>query len=465
LQFDTGKIIRRDEVLYPKKELSTCNGDYFLFGSGLSLDIALTNFLNAPPVSHHPFIKSTVTIIVCSRLNGMNHSPFAKPTKVDRILVVDDSPDNCFLVQSLLQEEGYLVELAENGEEALGKIGEFQPDLLLLDAMMPVMDGYEVTRRIRQNSTLPFIPILLITAYDQLSVARGLDIGADDFIRKPVEFDELLARVRSLLRLKHSVDERDQIARQREDFVSRLTHDLRTPLVAADRMLSLLTQGAMGELSPEVTEALEVTSRSNQNLLTLVNTLLEVYRYEAGRKTLNFTPVNLAELVQQVIQELSPLAIDKGLTLELVNDCKEAVVEGDRLELRRVLTNLLGNAIKFTDQGFVKMILVEEKRASRTVIQLEVQDSGPGIPLEEQATLFESFVQGKHKRAGSGLGLHLSRRIVEVHNGSITVQSIVGEGSRFTVTMPAVSQRVAVQPTTAARMVPLNNLPFPPQTL
>jgi two-component system, sensor histidine kinase and response regulator len=395
----------------------------------------------------------------------MNHSPFAKPTKVDRILVVDDSPDNCFLVQSLLQEEGYIVELAENGEEALGKIGEFQPDLLLLDAMMPVMDGYEVTRRIRQNSSLPFIPILLITAYDQLSVARGLDIGADDFIRKPVEFDELLARVRSLLRLKHSVDERDQIARQREDFVSRLTHDLRTPLVAADRMLSLLTQGAMGDLSPEVTEALEVTSRSNQNLLTLVNTLLEVYRYEAGRKTLNFTPVNLAELAQQVIEELSPLAIEKGLKLELVNDCKEAVVEGDRLELRRVLTNLLGNAIKFTDQGFVKMILAEAKMASRSVIQLEVQDSGPGIPLEEQATLFESFVQGKHKRAGSGLGLHLSRRIVEVHNGSITVQSIVGEGSRFTVTMPAIPQRVAVQPTTAARMAPLNNLSFPPQTL
>jgi two-component system, sensor histidine kinase and response regulator len=375
----------------------------------------------------------------------MNHSPFAKPTKVDRILVVDDSPDNCFLVQSLLQEEGYVIDLAANGEEALAKLDVFQPDLLLLDAMMPVMDGYEVTRRMRQNSSLPFIPILLITAYDQLSVARGLDIGADDFIRKPVEFDELLARVRSLLRLKHSVDERDQIARQREDFVSRLTHDLRTPLVAADRMLNLLTQGAMGDLPGEVTEALEVTSRSNQNLLTLVNTLLEVYRYEAGRKTLNFSPVNLAELAKDVIEELSPLALDKGLKLDLLNDCAAAavIVQADRLELRRVLTNLIGNAIKFTDQGAVIMRLatlparLDKNVMQGPAIQFEVQDTGPGIPLEEQPTLFESFVQGKHKRAGSGLGLHLSRRIVEVHNGMITVQSEVGQGSTFVVTMPA----------------------------
>lgn len=253
----------------------------------------------------------------------MNHSPFIKSTKVNRILVVDDSPDNCFLIQSLLQEEGYLIDLAENGAEALAQIEAAPPDLVLLDAMMPVMDGYEVTRRVRQNTNLPFIPILLITAYDQMSVARGLDIGADDFIRKPVEFDELLARVRSLLRLKHSVDERDEIARQREDFVSRLTHDLRTPLVAADRMMGLMLQGAMGEMSEDFKEALDIMVRSNQNLLYLVNTLLEVYRYEAGRKTLHFSPVNLQDLAQDVTDELSPLALEKGLPLKL--NCDMAV--------------------------------------------------------------------------------------------------------------------------------------------
>jgi two-component system, sensor histidine kinase and response regulator len=374
----------------------------------------------------------------------MNHSPFAKPLHVDRILLVDDSPDNLFLIQSLLLGEGYTIELAENGAEALAKIPTFKPDLLLLDAMMPVMDGYEVTRRLRQNSPYPFIPILLITAYDQLSVARGLDIGADDFIRKPVEFDELLARVRSLLRLKHSVDERDEIARQREDFVSRLTHDLRTPLVAADRMLSLLMQEAMGPIAEEVKEALEVTSRSNQNLLTLVNTLLEVYRYEAGRKTLNFTPVALATLAQDVIEELQPLALDKGLTIELLHVPGEpATVDGDRMELRRVLTNLIGNAIKFTDHGSIKVQLSTKQvrsgyvNAGAKVVQIQVQDTGPGIAPEEQAILFESFVPGQHKRSGSGLGLHLSRCIMAVHSGTITVESEVGRGSIFTARMPA----------------------------
>jgi two-component system, sensor histidine kinase and response regulator len=376
----------------------------------------------------------------------MNHAPFpfVKNTKVDRILVVDDSMDNNYLIQCLLQEEGYHVELAENGEEALVKVNEYCPDLILLDVMMPVMDGYEVTRRIRQDTSLPFIPILLTTAYDQMSVARGLDIGADDFIRKPVEFDELLARVRSLLRLKHSVDERNQIASQREDFVSRLTHDLRTPMVAADRMLNLLSQGVMGDLSPDVQEAIDIMSRSNQNLLTMVNTLLEVYRYEAGRKTLNFSPVDLSVLATEVVEELSPIAIDKGLILKVGSaPAGPLLVKGDRLELHRVITNLVGNAVKFTDKGRVILDLgMDEtglKLANRqgAVVLLAVQDTGSGIPPEEHAMLFESFTQGKHKRSGSGLGLHLTRRIAEAHSGEIRVQSKVGEGSTFTVLLPS----------------------------
>lgn len=366
----------------------------------------------------------------------MNQSPFTPSRKVDRILVVDDTPDNCLLIQAILQDEGYDVELAESGKEALEKIQQAPPDLILLDVMMPGMDGYEVTRRIRENAALPFMPILLTTAYDQPSVAQGLDTGADDFIRKPVHFDELLARVRALLRLKHSVDERDQIARQREDFVSRLTHDLRTPLVAADRMLNLLTQGALGELSEDVQDALITMIRSNQNLLTMVNTLLEVYRYEAGRKTLVFSPVNFLELTDEVIKELSPIALDKGLDLKFEPDSDDVMIKGDRLELYRILTNLIGNAIKFTDEGSVIVRLSKTMHQSVPSVKLEVQDTGPGISGEEQADLFESFIPGKHKRAGSGLGLHLTRRIAQAHNGSIQVNSTVGKGSTFKVYLP-----------------------------
>ena len=358
----------------------------------------------------------------------------------DRILVVDDSPDNLLLVQNILEEEEYEVVLAEDGFTALDKLEQSLPTLILLDVMMPEMDGFEVTKRIRGKEDLPFIPILLITAYDQPSVVQGLDSGADEFIRKPVEVDELLARVRSLLRLKHSIDERNEMERQRADFVSRLTHDLRTPLVAADRMLSLFQQGALGELSDPMQEAIESMARSNRNLLDMVNTLLEVYRYEAGRKTLSFSTVDLRELAEEVVQELQPLATEQGLSLH--SDWEEQAktqVEGDRLELRRVLTNLVGNAIKFTEQGSVYLRLKTTKpdESGTGWIMVEVQDTGQGIPPEEQQALFERFRQGGHKRSGSGLGLHLSRRILEVHQGTIEVQSQVGEGSSFIVKLPA----------------------------
>ena len=124
------------------------------------------------------------------------------PTQAKRILVVDDIEDNLSLLEAVLMEEGYEVDLAKNGELALAKIEASPPDLLLLDAMMPKMNGYEVTRRIRQNKRLPFIPILLITASEDANAAQGLDLGANDFIRKPIDFDELMARVKASLRLK-----------------------------------------------------------------------------------------------------------------------------------------------------------------------------------------------------------------------------------------------------------------------
>lgn len=361
----------------------------------------------------------------------------AQSSRLDRILVVDDSPDNVFLIQTILEEEGYDISTAEDGPSALAQIEEYAPHLILLDVMMPGMDGFEVTQRIRKNSKLSFIPILLITAYDQPSVAQGLDMGADDFIRKPVEVDELLARVRSLLRLKHSVDERDQIARQREDFVSRLTHDLRTPLVAADRMLILFQQGALGELSPTMYEAVDTMIRSNKNLLQMVNTLLEVYRFEAGRKNLTFLPVDIADVLENVVKELSPLAGDKKLPLKLQLDQKpsSSKVLGDRLELHRVFTNIVGNAIKFTDAGSVTIRLLPDKAIYNTM-KIEIEDTGSGISAQDQATLFERFRQGSHKRSGSGLGLYLSRRIVEAHKGSIEVNSELGKGSVFVVRLP-----------------------------
>ncbi|MDH6056770.1 hybrid sensor histidine kinase/response regulator [Umezakia ovalisporum] len=369
--------------------------------------------------------------------------------KIDRILAVDDTKDNLILVQTILESEGYEIDLIADGMTALQQIEQSPPDLILLDVMMPGIDGYEVTRRIRNNPNLNvnYIPILLITAFHESSVVEGLDAGADDFIRKPFDTDELLARVRSLLRLKHSLDEQKKMARQREDFVSRLTHDLRTPLVAADRMLGLFQEETFCKISPEMKQAIAVMIRSNQNLMQMVNTLLEVYRFEAGKKTLNDEECNLPEIVEEVSSELTPLATEKNLALKIdtsqLDLQKEGagVVMGDSLELRRVFNNLIGNAIKFTDTGGIEVSIWEKSGNSqgKDCVIIEVTDTGYGIAPEDQATVFERFRPGRNKRSGSGLGLHLSSRIVEAHGGKIGLNSELGRGSVFTVTLPKYS--------------------------
>jgi two-component system, sensor histidine kinase and response regulator len=358
---------------------------------------------------------------------------------MDRILAVDDTPDNLVLIETILEDEGYEIILASNGAEALAQVQQAPPDLILLDIMMPDMDGYEVTRRIRQDSTLPYIPILLLTAHDASDVVQGLESGADDFVRKPVDVDELAARVRSLLRLKHSIDEREQLSRQRQDFIAHLTHDLRTPLVAADNMLKLFDQEAFCPLSAEMHEAIAAMIRSNYHLMQIVDTLLEVQCYEAGGKTLTFMKCDLGNIAKEVVEELKHLAQSKGLTLaaQLLPEDESANLKtlGDYLELRRMLTNLVGNAIKFTEQGSINISVSISPPGDQVVVS--VRDTGPGLSAQELDQVFQRFYKGSHHQSGSGLGLHLVSRIVEAHQGTITVESQHEQGSVFKISLPA----------------------------
>ncbi|VEP13888.1 Signal transduction histidine kinase [Hyella patelloides LEGE 07179] len=357
----------------------------------------------------------------------------AKTVKGSYILAVDDSPDNLLLVQLALEQEGHQVILAHDGETALKQIKQAPPNLILLDVMMPGMDGYEVTRRIRQDKSIPFIPILLVTAREESSLVEGLDAGADEFVRKPFQIDELQARVRSMLRLKETID-------QRENFVSCLTHDLRTPLVAANRMLALISQQAFGNVTCEQQEAFANIVSSNQNMLEMLNTLLETHHYELGQKILSFIPVDLQQLISEVVTELEPLAIDKGIKLlhNLENDVSK--IKGDRLELRRVITNLIGNAIKFTDTGSVQVSLSQND----SEVLVKVEDTGIGISPQEQQTIFQRYYQGNHRRSGKGLGLYLCQQIINAHQGKLTVRSRrdspsnehLGQGTTFTFSIP-----------------------------
>ena len=345
--------------------------------------------------------------------------------KGNYILAVDDIPDNLLLVQLALEQEGHQVVLAHNGETALKQIKQAPPSLILLDVMMPGMDGYEVTRRIRQDKNIPFIPILLVTAREESSLVQGLDAGADEFVRKPFQIDELQARVRSMLRLKETID-------QRENFVSCLTHDLRTPLVAANRMLDLIVQQAFGDVTCEQQEAIANIVSSNDNMLKMLNTLLETHHYELGEKIFSFIPVDLQQLITEVITELKPLAIDKGIQLKSDLENHVPQIKGDRLELRRVITNLIGNAIKFTDTGSVKVLLSQND----SEVIVKVEDTGIGISPQEQQTIFQRYHQGNHRRSGKGLGLYLCQQIINAHQGHIEARSQLGKGTTCTFSIP-----------------------------
>lgn len=384
--------------------------------------------------------------------------PRSKRPKKNRVLAVDDSPDNLFLLETILDGAEYNLTCLESGQEALAEVNQSPPDLILLDIMMPDMNGYEVTRKIRQNDSLPYIPILLITAHDHTSLVEGLDAGADDFIRKPFDIEELQARIRSLLRLKRAMDSQAFMIRQRDDFVARLTHDLRTPLIAANRMLQFCQEEAFGEVADDAKVAIGETIRNNKQLLNMVNTLLEVYRHEAGHKTITRVPFNLHDTVAAVVSELVPLADEKHLVLKLtdsngnpIEDTKPYQMRGDTMELRRVITNLIGNAIKFTDEGHVHVQLGKSDQPPSQAMSsdvatsadywlvLTVTDTGIGISPEDQAEIFKWFRQGKQRRSGSGLGLHLSHRIAKMHGGFIHFSSVTDQGSEFTLYLPVIA--------------------------
>jgi two-component system, sensor histidine kinase and response regulator len=366
-----------------------------------------------------------------------------------KILIVDDDQVDRMTVRRALTKAGVPTEVLEasSGSTMAMALQEQPFDCIFLDYQMPGQDGLVLLRQLRHQGV--HIPIIMLTGQGDEQIAVELmKAGASDYLSKAMVSPERLEQsLRNAVRLYKAEKEmelakqqREQLLRQREDFISRMTHDLRTPLVAADRMLHLLQDNAFGEITPETHEALASMQTSNKNLVQMVNTLLEVFRHETGYKTLTLVECNLYELMQGVTRELMPLALEKNLQLKITEPrnaetVPPGIVLGDPIELRRVLVNLVGNAIKFTDSGFISVYLSQAAPESG-FITLHVEDTGSGISMEEQVMLFERFRQGNHKRAGSGLGLYLSRCIVEAHGGNISAQSTLGQGSCFNIHLP-----------------------------
>ena len=353
------------------------------------------------------------------------------------ILIVDDNELNRDLLLQRLRREGYELEVAEDGPSALKKISQRLPDLILLDIMMPGMSGYELITRLRADERTREVPVILVSARSETEdIVQGLELGANDYVTKPINLAVLRARIQTQLRLKRSLEEVRTLDRQKQELLSTVSHDLRSPLSGIAGLGRLLLTGELGPLTEPQQEALQDITRTAERLLELVNTLLDWSRLESGHLKLARNPVELRSILIETLQALRGAASDKRIEL-LLEASEEVPLLGDETRLFQVFSNLIGNAIKFSSPGGKVLVRLCRDREAACV---EVLDEGPGIPESERDRIFERFYsRGHNGQKGLGLGLYICRAIVEQMGGRISVTNRPEGGACFRVCLPVSS--------------------------
>jgi two-component system sensor histidine kinase/response regulator len=358
---------------------------------------------------------------------------------VPQILIVDDQPSARDTLKGLLHPEGYRLAFAASGAEALACLEQVQPDTILLDVMMPGMDGLEVCRRLKAIEKWRHIPIILITALDsQEDIAAGLDAGADDFISKPVQSLELRARVRSMLRIKKQFDELQLMLQLREDMAGMIIHDLRNPLTPIRGLSELLL--IRPDLAPDVLKDIKTINTHALRLNDYLNDLLMLAKMENGLLILNRSRVNLNELIGLVKENHLFLAESKKIDLQLCLPEQAHYLSLDAKLMQRVLDNLFSNALKFSPSQSTVGVTVEFLNQTNGEVspafRLKIADEGPGVPEQYRRSIFDKFkIIDLHKKEVPqiGLGLAFCKLVIEAHGGSIFVGNNQPQGAVFTI--------------------------------
>lgn len=347
------------------------------------------------------------------------------------ILIVDDDAHARQTMEMLLLRQEYNLHFAADGREALACLETLTPDVILLDVMMPGLDGFAVCQRLKIHPIWQHIPVILVTALDSKEdMVRGLDAGADDFIHKPVNSLELRARVRSMLRIKQRYDELQTTLQLREDLANMIMHDIRSPLTTMNVYCDLLAPAVL----PEGSEAFQAITAQVNRLSSYVTDLLVMAKMEHGQLVLQTAPVDVNETVRQVYENYVPMAQQKGIHLELVLAEQPPVVQLDAHLWQRVLDNLVVNALKFSPIG--GKVVLQVTRPQPDHVRLELSDEGPGIPSEHHETIFHKFqivATGRRDVQQVGLGLAFCRMVVEAHRGRVNVTANQPHGAIFTV--------------------------------
>ncbi len=353
------------------------------------------------------------------------------------ILVVDDNKENLKLAGSILKENGYKIAVALNGESAIKILEKNSFDLILLDVMMPGIDGFEVCRRIKYNEKLKDIPIVFLTAKDQSKdLVDGFAAGGVDYITKPFNKDVFLARVSTHVELKQSRDMLVELNATKDKFFSIIGHDLRSPFTSIIGFSDLLVRAVKEKDYDEIQEYADVIQKSSNLSLDLLLNLIEWSRSQTGRMEFNPEHCEMVDLISKATLLYDDIARQKSITIQNVLPDNLFVVL-DKAMISAVLRNLISNAIKFTMPD--GKITVSTKEMQKEII-FSVEDNGVGIPRNRVDELFridQSYSScGTNQEKGTGLGLIICKEFVEKHGGKIWADSEEGKGSTFYFTLP-----------------------------
>jgi signal transduction histidine kinase len=375
------------------------------------------------------------------------------------VLIAAGEVSSRALLRDVLRPEGYRLVEASDGLAVLNCVAAQAVDLVLLEARLPRIDGYEVCRRLKSDPATAALPIIMVmTAGGLEEERRGVEAGADDLLIRPFNAVELLARVRSLLRLKRLYDELEagkreleiqvrertaqlrqalsrlqELDRLRSQFVSSVSHELRTPLMYVKGWLDLLAEGALGALTREQQEAVERAQEGARQLTRLIEHVLDFGQLRVA--SFQFEPVRLPEVVANVVKALAPAAAEYQIALEVSVPADLPPVRADPRYLAQALGELVDNAIKFSPpHGHVRIAAHLDPQARDGVV-VAVSDQGPGIPPDRVQDMFYPFVQleaaAQQGQGGMGLGLALASLVLAGHGSEIEVDSRLGAGSTF----------------------------------
>ena len=371
------------------------------------------------------------------------------PEDATTVLVVDDNPEIRAYVAGCLRHSYHVIK-AVDGQDALDKVRETPPDLVISDVMMPNMNGYELCRNIKSDERLSHIPVILLTSRASLDEKiKGLEAGSDDYLTKPFSARELLVRAHNLLHLglqkkelkmlnaalKQANEELREASQMKSQLLRIAAHDLKNPLNGIREFAKVLKEEVnTGRPDHELLDLIHISS---DQMLSMVSKLLDSEALESGELILDKQPVSIGEIAEEVVRRNRPQAERKGETLVLHLDKNDpCIVEGSWEWLRDAMDNLVSNAIKYSPLG--KNIWVSVKRQG-PVVRFSVRDEGPGLTGDDKQRLFGKFQRlsalPTNNESSTGLGLSIVKQIVEMHDGEVWAESEEGAGSTFVIEM------------------------------